>query len=278
MRHQLGHATDVLEQRQQQRAGEPARIHDPDGPLVHQDAPARDALAVELGQAPQPAHGEPPAETRGAGIRVPREPDVCGAALSREPDHDVEDRWQRVQVLMRVEMAHGEPGVHRGLDLASSLALELREGDATRVVAPQESAVVGQQRVVAVEQGRDLRRRRERALAHEGEVHADVEVRRAAELLGRVAEGLPVRHDAAGGEDAVAMSAQDPARDAGVQADVVAGREEDLRQSCAFATTVIAPTLRRGCFISGYRDTSSRRILTITPADDSVDRPRVRGK
>ena len=213
-------------------------------------------------------------------MRIARQTDIWNADLYRDPRDDVEDVRQDVEMLMRIDVSDREAGVGDTPELAARFARDVGAIDPALVIALHEGAVAGKERAVGADERTDFAARRQRSLPDERQMRAHVQVGHTAQEAGGVLEVLAAGDDAAGGEDPFAMRSQDAARDARMQTDVVAGRDQEAdRSSAAAATTAPRAALRRrGRFISGYSDTSSRRIFTITPTDESVDRPRVRGK
>src|SRR5207253_9405221 len=106
--------------------------------------------------------------------------------------YDRENRRQEVEVLVTVQVRDPQTGGDHALDLHAQLALDIDPFS-----AEYEADVILRHRLAG----------RQRALLDQRQVHADFERGRGAEAVHRVVERGPVRDDAAGRDDAVAMGA-----------------------------------------------------------------------
>ena len=189
---------------------------------------------------------------------------------------------------MAVEVDELEAGGQEALDLAAELRFELGGVDAAQEVAGGEGAEAGEEGAVRAEERAHLGPRGERALAsHEGEVDPRVQLGPVAQPFDGAVQGAAVGDHAAGGDDPLLVSPQGSQGHAGVEADVVGRDDEGLQRpglgasagsGAAVPSTGAGRPRRRGWRISGKRVTSSRKIFRMTPGDDRVERPRVRGK
>ena len=170
---------------------------------------------------------QPPRREGGRGVAGDADPG--DAVLLGEAEDDLEDPRQDVQVLVAVGVDEPEAGGEEALDLAAQLGFDLRGIDPAQGIADGEGAEARQEGAVRADEGGHLCRRRERALAHEGEVDSDVELRAVAQAVDRVVDGVARRDDAAGGDDPLVVGLQGSQGQAGVEADVV-GRDDELSQ------------------------------------------------
>src|ERR671934_1929134 len=243
---ELGDAFDAIEQGEEGRRGDAARVHHADGAVVRAQRRPGQARARPFRKSSERPHREPPRETCRSRLRVMRQADVRDAELRRDAHDDVEDVGQDVQVLVRIHVAYLEAGVGDARELPPRLARDVGAVDTAAEVALHERAVAREERAVVAEERAHLTARRERALADEREMCADVEPADAAQGARRGLEVRAARDDAAGREDPLTVRADHAACNAGMQTDVVAGRDQEADRSSAGAAAAVPSAAPRG--------------------------------
>ena len=286
MADELGGGADGRDQPAQPSGRQPSGRGDPQGLAQRRDAARAGELAGGAAGDPAERRGlRPPRPAAGAGGARRRHADERDPVLARQAEDDGEEPRQGVEVLVGVEVDHRQPRRQQALDLPAQLALDLLAADPAAQVAADERRPTRQQRAVPAEEARHLARRRQRALPDQRQVRPDVELRPRPQALHGVVEGAPVGGDAHRGHDAVLVGVQRAAVERGMEPDVVGGDDEAPHPRAAGAPAGAASpgagagrARRRGRRISGYRRTSSRRMRRMTAGEESVERPRVRGK
>ena len=181
-------------------------------------------------------------------------------------------------MLVSVEMGDRDPGIERACDLTAQLPLDVGEVDPTGRESHQESTMVGKRLATGRERA-DLGGRRDQRRAGEREVQADLESRARAKLPGRAFEVWSAGNDAAGRHDPIVVGGERTVGHPRVETDVVGGDDQQrIHQEGATVGSTAGGVRRLGRRMSPPSATSSLRMVTTTPGDDSVEPPRERGK
>lgn len=227
MADELGHAGDAIEQPGEQRPGEVPRLRDADRPVVGPQLPGAAA-----GAAPQGAQDGDRAVAdrmeRPEMGRVVDDSNVADAVLSAQPDQEVEDPGQLMEMLVAVGMVEPKSGTEQLFDLGAQLALDVDHPDPPGEVPRDEAAEASMEATGGVDQRRDVGRAADRPLLDERQVNADAEGRRRPELFDRIVECEPVRDDAAGRDDSFAVTANRAGCHGRMQSDIVGRDDEEL--------------------------------------------------
>ena len=202
-----------------------------------------------------------------------READVRDAVLLGEVHDDRANARPEVDVLMGVEVAELQAEVEPGLHLGAQLAADVVEVDPTGCRAGHEGSVGQRESSGAVHERRHFTGAEQgRVLADEREVDAGSQAGSGAQHGGGV-RGIPADgEERGGGDDPVDVCPPDGCVDPSAQAQVVGIDDQRSRHR--------SPSRSRGRtdLSSCLRSRISPRMVRITPADDRVDTPRVRGK
>jgi hypothetical protein len=227
MADELGHAGDAIEQPGEPRPGEVPRLRDADRPVVGPQLPGAAA-----GAAPQGAQDG----DRAVADRVERpemgpvvdDSNIADAVLSAQPDQEVEDPGQLMEMLVAVGMVEPKAGTKQLFDLGPQLALEVDHPDPAGEIPGDEAAEASMEAAGIVDQRRDVGGAADRPLFDERQVDSDAERRRRPELFDRIVERQPVRDDAAGRDDSFAVTPNRAGRHGRMQSDIVGRDDKEL--------------------------------------------------
>jgi hypothetical protein len=97
--------------------------------------------------------------------------------LRRKLGHDASDPWQHVNVLMAVEVAHGNAGRTHAPDLCVELAANFGQRDEAAHALDEELIEMRRENAVRPDESRGRRGADQRPVLREHEVHADRKLR-----------------------------------------------------------------------------------------------------
>src|SRR5262249_31248892 len=141
-------------------------------------------------------------------------------------DQNLEYHWMHVNGEVAVDVRQRQAGGEELLQLRDDLVSQLRAHAGSEEVPEAGGDRCVAEQSAGVDEQRNLAGRQRRASLDEHQVQADAQCRRGAGQIHRLAERLPVHHQAGVAEDALAVRAQNAGVDAARHAEVVRGDDQ----------------------------------------------------
>ena len=177
-------------------------------------------------------------------------------------------------MLVRVDMRHRDAGAHHPVQLGVQLTTHVVGIDPSGETASDDRAVAQRKRPSRVHQRGDLPTgQQRRVLADEGQVRTQLEARQVAEDGHRIVELAADGEQRGGGHDALLVPTPHCSVHAAGQSQVVRRHDEQTRhERCP------EPVTGARCRSSPRSSAISLSMARMTPREESVETPRVRGK